>query len=223
MKKIFALIGIMLISFFPAYALDSDSPQTDSLSLRKSQNLSNPLNFEFTPCNITMNSLGDVGVSYTTATWKGLIIFDRNGNKLSEFHFDCDGSYFIELSDEEIMIYTLRGRRCYHYSINGEFLFFENANNIITREYREAISVTEIKNADSRLILKKNIIGWKLYLNDILIMDCNPFVCFFHNIFPFLLIFGVLFGGSYIVLRQMKKENNSEELEGAQHKSQKKA
>lgn len=192
MKKIFVFIGILLLSFFPAYTAGSGLSETDPLNLREAQYYSDPLNFEYAPCNIAMNSIGDIAVFYTAATYKGIFLFHQNEKNVSEFHFDhSGGSHFVELSDEEILIYSVRSGRQYHYSMSGEFRFFEDVSKIITEKYTEAISVTQITNASSRLVLKKNPIEWKLFLNDSLIMECDPFTWFVQKNF-FLIMFCIL-------------------------------
>lgn len=207
MKKIvvFCLIfAFFHLSFFAERELNSE--QVSGINFYKSGSVSSPMNFEPFPINISMNSAGDVAVSYRAATFKGVLLFLAEDSEILDYHFHADGGFAVELLDKEIIIFLERGDHELHYDMNGNFLFRENLpGGGVTEICIQLEKTTRIENSTSILLLEKNFMKWELYLNDFLIMRCDPIYIFFQNSFPVALFFIGIVANSVVFYMYFKK------------------
>lgn len=214
MKKLLCiLLAAGLLSFAAVHAADAAPEQKDSLEFGESRTLSDPMNFEFTPVNIAMNDSGMVAVSFKAAAFDGVLLFSQSGKPVSEFHFQCSGSFFVELEDAEIVICTVRGDHKVHYNLDGVCLFREDfpAGSVSDTQ---AVKTVSIECPSARLVLKKSAVKWELYLNDTLIMRCRPLFWAFQNGMPFVFMavfFPIWLYGFRKQLHRMKKEQMGQE------------
>lgn len=210
-KLICVLLAASLLSFAAVHAADAAPEQTDGLGLEKSRTLSDPMNFEFTPVNIAMNDSGTVAVFYRAATFDGILLFSQTGKLMTEFRFRRgDGTYFVELTDEEIMIGSVRGDHKTYYALDGAFLYNEDLSpGGIGESYDRALKTVSIECPSARLVLEKSAVKWELYLNDTLIMRCRPLFWAFQNSMLFIymaVFFPIWLYGFRKQCRRMKEE-----------------
>lgn len=116
----FSLLGIMCV----CYCVDSNVVK-ENLNFSKTQETYDMLFFPAIPECISLSENKYIGISFNEGSQKKIIILDPYGN-YATYQFHTEGSFAIELTEKEILIYLVRSQLKVSYDFDGNLNYIDD-------------------------------------------------------------------------------------------------
>lgn len=201
----FSLLGIMCV----CYCVDSNVVK-ENLNFSKTQETYDMLSFPAIPECISLSENKYIGISFNEGSQKKIIILAPYGN-YATYQFHTEGSFAIELTEKEILIYLVRSQLKVSYDFDGNLNYIDDTlKGQVATKYQELTKQDKVFKGNSVLEVEANAFSYKLLLDGQIILNCSTFAIIGSKIslLPFLLVF-IIFTAIFFKKTRNKKGESS--------------